>query len=99
LFDLLVWRHWTLITHQPPERADFHIVGTWGRWRVALAVVLAVLTIGSVSWIGFGWPLQFRIWIPLLLIAGASLAAFVGLFVKEELALRMRTVTYTRGSS
>ena len=48
----------------------------WRGWRVALAVVLAGMTIGSVIWIVLGWPLPFRSGYPRAFGADVSLMSY-----------------------
>lgn len=50
---------------------------TGGRWRAPLGVGLAFVFFGSIGWIVFGWPLPFRLWFALALLAGGSLVLFL----------------------
>jgi hypothetical protein len=40
-------------------------------------------------WIFAGWPLSIRIWLPLALVAGVSLASIISLFVSAKLSARL----------
>jgi hypothetical protein len=82
-----------------PSPGTAHTEVTWGeapqpsaalppnknrpKWQYALGAVLVIAFLGSLVKIMFGWPLPFKLFIALLLVAGSSAIAFTGIFVRE----------------
>jgi hypothetical protein len=51
---------------------------------------LLLVFFASIGWIVFGWPLPFRLWFALALLAGLSATFFIGLFVKKDLPIQWK---------
>ena len=58
--------------------------------RILFGGALVVAFVASLAWIVFGWPLPFRLWIALAVVAGGSLTAFLTFFVPNPLSERLR---------
>ena len=57
--------------------------------RASFACLLVLAFLGGLAWILLGWPLPFRLWVALAVVAGA-LTAFFTFFVPNGLSERFR---------